>query len=65
MATLQLYEILPQPRTLSRDSDYTSPPMAKNFSAEDNQQVCLMCRDAVIKTMSHIQNAKNGYFTAV
>ena len=56
MVTSQLYEVLPQPRTVSRDSGYTTPsPMVGNVSAKDNQKVChnfcfLMCRDAVTKT---------------
>jgi hypothetical protein len=40
MDTLQLYEVLPQPRTVSRDSGYTTPsPMVGNVSAKDNQKV--------------------------
>jgi hypothetical protein len=41
MDTLQLYEVLQQPRTVSRDSGYTTPsPMFGNVSAEDNRKVC-------------------------
>jgi hypothetical protein len=41
MDTLQLYEVLSQPRTVSRDSGYTTPsPMVGNVSAKDNQKVC-------------------------
>ena len=40
MDTLQLYEVLSQPRTVSRDSGYTTPsPMVGNVSAKDNQKV--------------------------
>jgi len=56
MVTSQLYEVLPQPRTVSRDSGYTTPsPMVGNVSAKDNLKVChnfffLCIRDAVTKT---------------
>ena len=50
-----MYEELRQPRTVCRDSGYTTPPMIGNFSAKDNQKVCHncfhMCRDAVIKNI--------------
>jgi len=40
MDTLQLSEVLPQPRNVPRDSRYTTPsPMVGNVSAEDNQKV--------------------------
>jgi hypothetical protein len=44
-----LYEVLPQPRTVSRDSGYTTPsPMVGSISAKDDQKVASL-REKVIQ----------------
>ncbi|GFG33539.1 hypothetical protein Cfor_03446 [Coptotermes formosanus] len=44
-----LYEVLPQPRTVSRDSGYTTPsPMVGNVSVKDNQKEMPLKFDSLV-----------------